>query len=89
MKELTEPQEVATLLNNHGAVPHICCVASPYFIGGKHIVGAVFDGPASKTEGIADLRTAVRTLSKDAAVVIYSGCCPMKACPNIRPAYLP
>jgi len=46
-----------------------------YFIGGKHIVGAVFDGPASKTEGIAGLRTAVRTLSKDAAVVIYSGCC--------------
>jgi hypothetical protein len=84
---LIEPLDLATVLNSHGAVPHVYCVAFPVLYRGKHILGAVFAGPASKTEGIADLRTAVRTLPKDAAIVIYCGCCPMKACPNIRPAY--
>jgi hypothetical protein len=44
-------------------------------------------GPASKTEGIADLHPAVASLAKSSAIVIYCGCCPMKDCPNIRPAY--
>jgi hypothetical protein len=52
-----------------------------------HIPDAVFAGPANKAEGIADLRKAVGDLPKDTAIVIYCGCCPMKDCPNIRPAY--
>jgi hypothetical protein len=66
---------------------HLLCGVPPPLYRGKHILGAVFAGPTSKTEGIADLRAAVRTLPKEAAIVIYRGCCPMTACPNIRPAY--
>jgi hypothetical protein len=84
----SEPQELARLLNGHAAVPHVYCAGFPVLYRGKHIPGAVFAGPGSKTEGIISLRTAVRNLAKDAAIVIYRGCCAMKACPNIRPAYL-
>jgi hypothetical protein len=44
-------------------------------------------GPASKKKGIADLRSAVAGLPKNAAIVIYCGCCPMKDCPNVGPAF--
>ena len=85
--ELMEPRELATLLNSHGVVPHMYCVAFPVLYRGKHIPGAVLTGPANKAEGIQDLRKAVGSLPKNAAIVIYCGCCPMKDCPNIRPAY--
>ena len=85
--ELMEPQELAALLNSHGAVPYIYCVAFPVLYHGKHIPGAVFAGPANKAEGIEDLRKAVGRLPKNAPIVIYCGCCPMNHCPNIRPAY--
>jgi len=85
--ELMEPRELAALMNSLAAVPHIYCVAFAVLYRGKHILSAVFAGPARKSEGIADLRTAVRTLPKDTAIVIYCGCCPIKTCPNIRPAY--
>ena len=86
-KELMEPQELATVFNSHGTPPHIFCVAFPVLYRGKHIPDAVFAGPANKAEGIADLRKAVGGLPKDTAIVIYCGCCPMKDCPTIRPAY--
>jgi hypothetical protein len=44
-------------------------------------------GPANKPEGITALRAAVKTLPHNSEIVIYCGCCPMKDCPNIRPAY--
>jgi hypothetical protein len=53
----------------------------------KHIPRAILAGPASKAEGIANLHTAVARVPKSDAIVIYCGCCPMKDCPNIRPAY--
>ena len=86
-KELMEPPELATLLKNQHALPVIYCVAFPVLYRGKHIPHAKFAGPASKAEGITDLRMAVASLPKVTAIVVYCGCCPMKNCPNIRPAY--
>src|SRR5262252_5712635 len=54
---------------------------------GAHIPGAVFRGPGSKEEGIADLKKFAATLPKDSNVVIYCGCCPLDRCPNLRPAF--
>jgi thiosulfate/3-mercaptopyruvate sulfurtransferase len=54
---------------------------------GAHIPGAVFRGPGSKEEGIADLKKFAATLSKDSNIVIYCGCCPLDRCPNLRPAF--
>jgi hypothetical protein len=54
---------------------------------GAHIPGAMFRGPGSKEEGIADLKKFAATLPKDSKVVIYCGCCPLDRCPNLRPAF--
>ena len=85
--ELMEASELAKALNSEADL-HIYCVAFPVLYRQKHISKAKFAGPASKPAGIADLRAAVDGLPKDAPIVIYCGCCPMKQCPNIRPAYL-
>ena len=85
--DLMEPRELAALLNSKAPAPHIYCVAFPVLYRGKHIPGSVLAGPGNKAEGIADLRAAVSSLPKDAAIVIFCGCCPMERCPNTRPAF--
>lgn len=65
----------------------ILCVTFPVLYRQKHIPHAVFAGPGNKPEGIAALRMAVKELPRNTEIVIYCGCCPMKNCPNIRPAY--
>jgi len=54
---------------------------------GGHIPGAVFQGPGSTGQGLANLKKFAATLPKDANVVIYCGCCPLDRCPNLRPAF--
>ena len=85
--ELMEPSELAQILNSGGAAPRVYCVAFPVLFRGKHIAHATFAGPGNKPAGIAALRAAVADVPKDARLAIYCGCCPMKDCPNIRPAY--
>ncbi len=85
--ELMEPSELAKMLTSGAALPHIYCVAFPVLYRQRHIFHATFAGPTSKPAGIVALRTAVAGLPNDASIVIYCGCCPMKDCPNIRPAY--
>lgn len=54
---------------------------------GAHVPGALFHGPGSTDQGIADLKKFAATLPKDANIVIYCGCCPLDRCPNLRPAF--
>jgi hypothetical protein len=81
-----EPASFARQLES-GKTPIVISVAFPVLYRSKHIVHAVDAGPTSKPEGIEALKKAVASLSKDADIVIYCGCCPMEKCPNIRPAY--
>jgi len=83
--EIIQPAELAKRMA--GAAPPIVCVAFPRLYKQRHIQGAKFAGPGNKPEGITDLEALASTVSKDSEVVIYCGCCPMKDCPNIRPAY--
>ena len=85
--ELIEPAALVKMLNGAERPPHIICVAFPVLYRQKHIPHAQLAGPASKPEGIATLRRTVQMLPRNADLVIYCGCCPMKDCPNIRPAY--
>jgi hypothetical protein len=82
-----DPRELATQLNSQHVLPYVYCVAFPVLYRQKRTPRAILVGPASKTEGIADLRTAVARVPKSAAIVIYCGWCPMKDCPNIRPTF--
>jgi rhodanese-related sulfurtransferase len=51
-----------------------------------HIPGAIYAGPASQPDGIAELKQAVSGQPRSRAIVLYCGCCPWDKCPNIRPA---
>ena len=85
--ELLEPSDLAKMLKLPEQPVRIICVTFPVLYRQKHIPHAQFAGPANKPEGIARLRAEVKTLPHNAEIVIYCGCCPMKDCPNIRPAY--
>ncbi|ABF42928.1 hypothetical protein Acid345_3928 [Candidatus Koribacter versatilis Ellin345] len=52
-----------------------------------HIKGSEYIGAGSSAEGIAKLKERVKTLPKNAAIVLYCGCCPWDHCPNINPAF--
>lgn len=84
---LVKPAALVKELRAGGQSLHILCVTFPFLYQAKHIPHAQFAGPASKPEGIAKLLAATKDLPKNAALVVYCGCCPMKKCPNILPAY--
>lgn len=66
--------------------PVVVCVAPRFLYDGAHIPGALFHGPASRPDGLNDLRQWAKGASRDANVVLYCGCCPLARCPNVRPA---
>ncbi len=84
---LLEPADLARTLHAAAKKPTVICVAFPVLYRNKHIAQAVFAGPGNRPEGIETLKKAVANMPKDADIVLYCGCCPMNACPNIRPAY--
>jgi hypothetical protein len=85
--ELIEPADFVKRLRGEKKPLRLICVTFPVLYRQKHIPHAQLAGPTNKPEGIAALRAAVQTLPRNEEVVIYCGCCPMKNCPNIRPAY--
>jgi hypothetical protein len=84
--EVIQPADLAKRIEA-GTAPPIICTAFPFLYRQRHLRGAKYAGPGNKPEGIKDLETLAASLSKDSEVVVYCGCCPMKDCPNIRPAY--
>ncbi|MEJ5963278.1 rhodanese-like domain-containing protein [Pedobacter immunditicola] len=81
--QLIEPSAMMALLKNPNAKkPPL------YNIGFvSNIPGSVNLGAARDQSGLAKLKNAVKSVSKDRMVVIYCGCCPFENCPNVRPAY--
>jgi thiosulfate/3-mercaptopyruvate sulfurtransferase len=69
--------------------PHVLViyVGVKTLYNGGHIPGAVYYGPGSAEQGIADLKKYAATLPKNSDVVLYCGCCPLEKCPNLRPAF--
>jgi len=51
-----------------------------------HVPGSRHVGESGTDEGYASLVAALKALPKDTEVVVYCGCCPVRDCPNIRPA---
>ncbi len=85
--ELLQPEELRAMLNTPKQVLTIICVTFPVLYRQKHIPHAQLAGPASKPDGIVALQAAAGVLSGSSDIVIYCGCCPMKTCPNLAPAY--
>jgi 3-mercaptopyruvate sulfurtransferase SseA len=85
---LIQPAELAALLKNTSSPkPLILQVGFRTMYDQAHIPGAEYAGPGNNADGLQALRDRVAKLSKDAAIVIYCGCCPWTRCPNIAAAY--
>jgi thiosulfate/3-mercaptopyruvate sulfurtransferase len=67
--------------------PTVVCVGFHTLYEGAHIPGAVFRGPGSTPQGIAEIKTWAKDLPRSANIVLYCGCCPLERCPNLKPAF--
>ena len=85
---LIQPAELAALLQSPAAPkPLILQVGFRTLYVQSHISGAEYAGPGNEESGLQRLRERVATLPKDAAIVIYCGCCPWNHCPNVGEAF--
>ncbi len=83
------PADLARLLaKQEGKRPLVVSVGFVFLYKGTHIPMSEFEGPGKEAKGIEALKTWAGRIKRNKEVVIYCGCCPMKECPNIRPAFL-
>jgi thiosulfate/3-mercaptopyruvate sulfurtransferase len=76
------------IANSTGANrPAIVCSGFRVLYKGAHAPGAVYHGPASKPDGLDNLKKWAQEIPRSANLVVYCGCCPFNVCPNIRPAF--
>jgi thiosulfate/3-mercaptopyruvate sulfurtransferase len=86
--QTVQPVELVKELASKGKNrPVVVCAGFSTLYEGAHVPGAVFHGPASQPEGLADLKKWAEGIPRSANVVVYCGCCPFAKCPNIRPAF--
>jgi len=85
--DLIQPADFARVLQTSSSKPVILQVGSHVMFAEAHIAGAEYAGPTGKDDGLQALKDRVAGLPKDAAIVLYCGCCPWDRCPNIAPAY--
>jgi thiosulfate/3-mercaptopyruvate sulfurtransferase len=83
-----EPEELARILQSQAAEkPLIFQVGFRFLYKQAHIPGSEYLGPASKDEGLEQLRQRLAPVARTRMVVLYCGCCPWIKCPNVKPAY--
>jgi thiosulfate/3-mercaptopyruvate sulfurtransferase len=85
---LIQPADLAAeLLGDAAPKPLIFQVGFRTLYAQAHIPGAEYVGAAGDDQGLRALRDRSAKLPKDAAIVIYCGCCPWSHCPNIAAAF--
>lgn len=82
-EQLMEPADLAKIINDSNAKKPIIYSVGP----GGDITGSIEMGPAKEKENLDKLKAALSKLDKDAAIVVFCGCCPFEHCPNIRPSF--
>jgi thiosulfate/3-mercaptopyruvate sulfurtransferase len=86
--QTVQPQQLVSELTQEKDPNVVVIYVGPRTLyNGAHIPGAVYYGPGSAEQGIADLKKYAATLAKNSDVVLYCGCCPLEKCPNLRPAF--
>jgi len=84
--EVVQPADLARELGK-GLKPQIVCVGVEVLYRDAHISGSAYLGPASKPQGLEELKKWAKGIPRGQRIVLYCGCCPMDRCPNIRPAF--
>jgi thiosulfate/3-mercaptopyruvate sulfurtransferase len=86
--QLVQPADLVRQLNGPDASrPLVVSVGFEFLFQSAHVPGAVLYGPGREPSGLKALEDAARSWPRDRDIVIYCGCCPMKQCPNLRPAF--
>jgi len=86
--QTVQPADLARELQQEkDPYPTVIYVGVKTLYEGAHIPGAVFYGPGSTEQGLAELKKFAATLPSNSDVVLYCGCCPLEKCPNLRPAF--
>jgi thiosulfate/3-mercaptopyruvate sulfurtransferase len=85
--ELIQPEELAAILRSpKEEKPLLLQVGFHVLYVQAHIPGSEYHGPASRPDGLEDLRKRVESLPRTTFIVVYCGCCPWVRCPNMKPA---
>jgi thiosulfate/3-mercaptopyruvate sulfurtransferase len=86
--QLVQPADlVQELIGPANSRPLVICVGFEFLYLSAHVPGAVLYGPGREPSGLKALQDAARSWPRNRDIVIYCGCCPMKQCPNLRPAF--
>jgi thiosulfate/3-mercaptopyruvate sulfurtransferase len=86
--QLVQPAALVHQLNGPArSRPLVLCVGFDFLYQSAHIPGALLYGPGREPSGLKALADAAKAWQHDRDIVIYCGCCPMKQCPNLRPAF--
>lgn len=83
-EQLIRPEE---LLLSSAEKPLVLHVGMAFLFKGGHIPGSKYAGQASTAEGLGTLKKTVQALPPNQGIVLYCGCCPLKDCPNVAPAF--
>jgi hypothetical protein len=84
---LLAPADLAGRMADVAAGKIVVLYIGPDMLFAKgHIPGARNIGEASSDDGMRALDLALTSAAPDAEIVLYCGCCPVKNCPNVRPA---
>jgi thiosulfate/3-mercaptopyruvate sulfurtransferase len=86
--ELMKPEMLKEVLSHRSKEKLVIIYARPpVLFKAGHVPGAISVGQVSDSIGVKALKEALKKISKNRGIILYCGCCPMKNCPNIRPAY--
>jgi thiosulfate/3-mercaptopyruvate sulfurtransferase len=85
--QLITPEQLNHLLNTAKHKPLILNIGPRSMFSQAHIPDAEYMGASSTDAGQQKLKDRVKPLPKNAAIVLYCGCCPWSHCPNVHPAY--
>lgn len=81
------PEALAARLAEVQSGKLVVLYVGPHALFGRgHVPGAREVGEAGTEEGLAALQLALRDIPASTDVVLYCGCCPVRSCPNVRPA---
>ena len=84
---LFAPADLAARMADVTAGKIVVLYVGPDMLFAKgHVPGARKIGEASSEDGKQALDLALASAAADAEIVLYCGCCPVKSCPNVRPA---
>lgn len=86
--QIIMPEAFAKVIASpQGKKPLVVYVGFDFLYKSGHIPGAQFFGEGREAKGIEALKKWGGGIAHDQEVIIYCGCCPLKDCPNIRPAF--